>query len=224
MKIMFIIIMQTVIAVLAAELAAGAVHWFEDAYVREDTPVVGRFIARPNIVHHHYPRYFTRHTWLESSWDLMLLSGAFVAGAWCLGMLTWPVWLFAILSANANEIHKWTHRTPAENGRVITFLQRIGVLQTARHHALHHTDPKNSHYCTVTNVLNPVLDGVGFWNGLEWLLARTIGLHRREDSSVHGHGPGPGWLKEYNPRVLRAAQAKNHLPTAGKTLSSPQPA
>src|SRR5579863_7642649 len=41
MKIMFVILLKIVIAVLAAELAAGAVHWFEDAYVREDTPILG---------------------------------------------------------------------------------------------------------------------------------------------------------------------------------------
>jgi ubiquitin-conjugating enzyme E2 variant len=221
MKIIFIILLQTVIAVLAAELAAGAVHWFEDAYVREDTPVLGNIMARANIIHHHYPRYFTRHTWLESSWDLMCLAAVFVLGAWLLGLLTWPVWLFAILSANANEMHKWTHRTPAENGRVITFLQRTGVLQTARHHALHHTDPKNSHYCTITNVLNPVLDGIGFWNGLEWILAGTFGLHRQEDTSVRGHGPGPAWLKELN---VKTPRANKHLPAVGKTVSSPQPA
>ncbi|MDB6015872.1 MAG: Kua-ubiquitin conjugating enzyme hybrid localization domain protein, partial [Pedosphaera sp.] len=40
----------------------GLVHWFEDAYVREGTPLIGRHVARPNIVHHHYPRYMTRHT------------------------------------------------------------------------------------------------------------------------------------------------------------------
>jgi len=70
-------------------------------------------------------------------------------------------------------------------------------LQTARHHACHHTDPKNSHYCTMTNVLNPVLDRMGFWNGMEWALARAVRLERREDTSVRGHGPGPAWLEQY---------------------------
>ena len=217
MKILALIVLKIVIAVLLAEFVAGAVHWFEDAYVREDTPVFGPLMARANIVHHHYPRYFTRNNWWESSHDLLLLSGALVAGAWWLGLLKWPVWVFAAVSANANEIHKWTHRTPAENGRLITFLQKIRLLQTARHHARHHTDPKNSHYCTVTNVLNPVLDGIGFWNGLEWLLQKTTGLTRRQDTSVRGHGPGPAWLKEF-----RSAGdiSKNRLPKAAGSVSS----
>ena len=183
--------------VFTAEIFAGAVHWLEDAYVREDTPLIGRFVARPNIVHHHYPRYMTRHTWWQSSWDLVLLAGALVLAAWCCGWLNWEVWLFAMLAANANEMHKWAHRTRAENGLVISFFQDIGVLQTAQHHARHHTDPKNSHYCTMTNLVNPVLDGIRFWDGMEWALAQTFGLVRRPDTSVRGYGPGPAWLAEY---------------------------
>ena len=110
MKIMFIIIMQTVIAVLAAELAAGAVHWFEDAYVREDTPVVGQFIARAkHCIHHHYPRHFTPGIagW-KARWDLThccsRTAGMFVLGAeWLLGLLTWPVWPVHIHSERQRE-------------------------------------------------------------------------------------------------------------------------
>jgi len=181
----------------AAEFAAGLIHWFEDAYVREDTPFIGRRVARPNIVHHHYPRYMTRHGWWTSSWDLCLLSGLIVLVAWACHWLTWQVWLFALLAANANEIHKWAHRTRTENGAVISFLQRLGILQSAHHHAKHHTDPKNSHYCTITNFLNPILDFIHFWEAMEWLLAKVFGLHRRPDTSVRGHGPGPGWLIQY---------------------------
>ena len=124
MKIILIILLKIAAAVLAAELVAGAVHWLEDAYVREDTPVLGPLMAQANIVHHHFPRYFTRNSWWESSRDLIALSAALVAGAWFLGILTWPVCLFAAISANANEMHKWTHRTPKENGRIVTFLQK----------------------------------------------------------------------------------------------------
>jgi ubiquitin-conjugating enzyme E2 variant len=192
-----IITLRALRTIFTAEFITGIVHWFEDAYVREDTPLVGRHIARPNIVHHHYPRYMTRLTWWQSSWDLCLISALLVLVAWACGVLTWQVWLFAILAANANEFHKWAHRTRTENGPVITFFQKIRILQTAHHHALHHTDPKNSHYCTMTNVLNPVLDGLHFWDGAEWALARTVGLQRRPDTSVRGHGPGPAWLAQY---------------------------
>lgn len=199
MKTVINVLWQAPLVILAAELVAGLVHWFEDAYIRDNTPLVGRFIGRPNTVHHHFPRHMTRHGWWRSSWDLVLLAAIPVLLAWGCHCLTWQVWLFAILSANANEFHKWSHRTRKENGRVISFLQDAYVLQTARHHARHHTDPKNSHYCTITNFLNPVLDGIRFWDGLERLLAKTIGFKRQPDTSVRGHGPGPAWLEKFRP-------------------------
>lgn len=183
--------------VFTAELVAGFVHWLEDAYVRDDTPLIGRFVGRPNTMHHHFPRFMTRHSWWQSSWDLVLLATIPLFIAWKLNWLTWQIWLFALLSANANEFHKWSHRTRKENGHIISFLQDARILQTAKHHARHHTDPKNSHYCTITNLLNPVLDQICFWDGLEWLLAKTIRLERRPDTSVRGFGPGPAWLAEF---------------------------
>jgi ubiquitin-conjugating enzyme E2 variant len=197
MKTALLLLIKFLATVVAADFVAGAIHWLEDAYVREDTPLIGKYVARPNIVHHHYPRYMTRHNWWQTSADLVVVSAILVALAWCFGLLSWEVWVFAFLSANANEFHKWEHRTRKENGWLISFLQDIRILQTAKHHARHHTDPKNSHYCTITNFLNPVLDGLRFWDGLEWLLMRTIRLERREDTSVRGHGPGPDWLVEY---------------------------
>ncbi len=217
MKMTLSLLAQFIATIFAAEFTAGFVHWFEDAYIRDHTPLIGRFIGRPNTIHHHYPRYMTRHSWWQSSWDLALLAALLVAGAWSCGLLTWHVWLFAILAANANEFHKWEHRTRKENGWLISFLQDFKILQTSRHHALHHTDPKNSHYCTITNYLNPLLDTLCFWDGLEWALAKTIGLHRQPDTSVRGCGPGPAWLVAFSPQPARA---NNHLPSNDKRLSS----
>lgn len=202
MQTLLVVFLKIILVVLLADFTSGFIHWLEDAYAREDTPIIGPLVARANIIHHHYPRYFTRLSWWQSSWDLVGLSTLLVLGAWALGVLGWPVWLFAILSANANQFHKWTHQTRKENGWVVSFLQDIRLLQTPRHHALHHTNPKDCHYCTTTNVLNPVLDGLRFWEGLEWLLAHTVGVHRRPDTSLPGHGPAPDWLEQFRPHPL----------------------
>lgn len=195
MKNAIIVLLQIVLVLASADFLAGIVHWLEDAYIREDTPLIGSTIGRANVIHHHLPRHMTRNTWWQSSWDLVAFSAILLLIAWKLGVLGWQTWLFAIVSANANEIHKWSHRTRRENGPVITFLQNIRLLQTPHHHAIHHTNPKNVHYCPVTNLLNPILDTIRFWDATEWLLARTIGLHRRPDTSLPGHGPAPEWLK-----------------------------
>ena len=202
---LIIVLFYIVLVVMLADLAAGVVHWVEDAYVREDTPLIGSLIGKANVIHHHLPRYMTRNNWWQSSWDLLLFSGAIVFIAWRFNLLTWQVWLFAAISANANAVHKWSHRTRKENGRVITFLQNIRLLQTPHHHAVHHTNPKNVRYSPITNLVNPILDRLRFWDGLEWLLARTLGLHRRPDTSLPGAGPAPAWLQQLRDQLKKPA-------------------
>lgn len=188
--------LQAIGVILAADFTAGLIHWIEDAYIREDTPFVGRLIGVPNTVHHHLPRRMTRNTWWQSNWDLLLVMGLLVGAAALLGRLTWHVWLFAFVAGNANEVHKWSHRTRRENGRFISWLQDLRILQTPHHHAIHHTNPKEVHYCPITNALNPILDTLHFWEGLEWLLARVFGLKRRPDTSVPGQGVPSEWITE----------------------------
>jgi hypothetical protein len=170
--------------VLLADFISGVVHWAEDAYIRKDTPILGKLVANANIEHHEKPRAFVVRGWWESSWDLALLATLLIITAWATGNLTWQIWLFAILSANANQIHKWAHQAPHENGRIITFFQKIKLLQTQRHHAQHHRNLKNSHYCSITNVLNPVLDELEFWKTTENVLNKLFGMTRREDPSI----------------------------------------
>ena len=119
---LIVVVLQVVLIIMLADFAAGVVHWIEDAYVREDTPFIGSFIGKANVIHHHLPRYMTRNNWWQSSWDLLCLSALMVIAAWALGVLTWQVWLFAAVSTNANQVHKWSHQTRKENGRVISFL------------------------------------------------------------------------------------------------------
>jgi ubiquitin-conjugating enzyme E2 variant len=180
--------MQAAAAVLAADFISGAVHWAEDAYARPDTPIIGKLIANANIEHHAKPRAFVTRGWLESSWDLLLLGTAVIATAWWLDMLAWPVWLFVFCAVNANQVHKWAHSNPRENGAIVSFLQKIKLLQTQRHHGKHHSGMKDSHYCALTNVLNPVLDELGFWRGLERGIERLFGMQRRPDPTVHVKG------------------------------------
>jgi plasmanylethanolamine desaturase len=63
-------------------------------------------------------------------------------------------------------------------------LQKIKLLQTQRHHAKHHSGEKDSHYCSVTNFLNPILEELEFWKGLERFNEKYFGLKRRLDPTV----------------------------------------
>jgi hypothetical protein len=189
--------LQALAVVVLADFVAGVVHWLEDAYGSVDTPVVGPLLIKPNIVHHHHPRHFTRLTWWQSSWDLLLVGAAILGVAAWLDALTWHVVLFVFISINANQVHKWSHMSRAEVGPVVAFLQDCRILLTPHQHALHHTDPKNTYYCPVTNLVNPVLEALRFWERLEAVVAAVTGVTHRHDSSNRGEGPAPAWLAEY---------------------------
>jgi plasmanylethanolamine desaturase len=202
--LILLILAQIVLIVGLADLVAGLVHWAEDAYFTPETPVLGSLVIKPNIVHHHFPRYFTQLSWWQSSWQLLLIGGLVLALAWPLGWLSWQLLLFVAVSVNANEVHKMAHRTRAENGRLISKLQDWRILQTARHHGVHHTDPKNTYYCPVTNYVNPLLERLDFWNRLEKVVEFFTGATHRHDTAVRGQGPGPDWLEAFRPAPKKA--------------------
>lgn len=81
MKTALYFLLKFIGTVLAADFIAGMIHWLEDAYVREDTPIIGKYVARPNIVHHHYPRYMVRHNWWQTSCDLVVVSALLIVVA-----------------------------------------------------------------------------------------------------------------------------------------------
>jgi len=194
------IVFAEIVGIVAlADFLAGVVHWLEDAYFNEETPVIGPLVIRPNIVHHHLPRYMTKLNWWESSRELVVLGSVVVGGAWMLHALTWQVWFFVALSVNANQVHKWSHQSRAENGTIVSRLQDWKVLQTVQHHGLHHKDPKNTYYCPITNFVNPALERIRFWNHLESIIERLTGITHRDDTAIRGHGPGPAWLEGYRP-------------------------
>ncbi len=192
----FSIPLEAAATILIADFMTGFVHWMEDAYIREDWPVLGAVVARPNILHHHLPRHFVRKTWLQSCGIELAAGAVLIAAAWGLDLLTWHVCLFALLVGNANEIHKWTHRSRRENGRWISLLHDLRVLQTPKHHAIHHTDPKSTHYCVITDFLNPPLERIRFWVRIECSLRKLAGFRRRADTSNRRHGPSPEWIRQ----------------------------
>ncbi|MBT5900503.1 MAG: hypothetical protein HOH58_00160 [Opitutaceae bacterium] len=190
---------QVVLIAMAADFVAGLIHWAEDAYFTEDTPLIGQWVIKPNIVHHHFPRYFTTLSWWESSKLLVFIGAATLGISALLGWFSWQLALFVVISANANHVHKLSHRTRKENGPIISKLQDWKILLTPYQHGLHHTDPKNTYYCPVTNLVNPILERINFWEHAEAIIERLTGITHRHDTAVRGNGPGPHWLDAYRP-------------------------
>jgi ubiquitin-conjugating enzyme E2 variant len=174
-------LLQTGACVAAADLLVGAVHWWEDAYANPEWPVLGPLVAEPNLLHHRDPRAMTRQSWWKNV-DLTVFLGAAVLGAAALlHHLCWQLALVVTMAALTNLVHRFAHQTEAENGPAITWLQKHGVLQSRAQHAVHHRWPRESHYCALTGFVNPVVERLHLWEGLEFAIARTTGIQRRRE-------------------------------------------
>jgi ubiquitin-conjugating enzyme E2 variant len=191
---------------LVVDFISGFVHWFEDSYGHPRLPFVGRRITKPNLLHHFRPRAFVGNSWYASSQLLLVACLVVLAIAWTFNWLSPMVVLAAALAVNANQIHKWSHRSVEENGRLITIAQRAGLLQSPSDHRAHHSGEKNSSYCVMTGLLNPVLDRSRFWRGLEWVLGR-LGLEKRDDDALLAQvlKEEPGFLEAATTGTRRGA-------------------
>lgn len=188
-----------------------------DTYITDDLPVFGPLFSRVNTLHHHHPRACAHVSFWSTTWESLIVAGAILGVAFACGAPGWRMWLFATVVGSASLVHKWSHRTRRENGAVITWLQDAGLLQHPHHHAVHHTDPKDTFYCPVTNHLNPLLAQLDFWARAEWLIARVFGLRRKPDSSARGGGPAPAWLQAYEGLAFEAeAEAAEPAPARAK--------
>jgi hypothetical protein len=174
-----------IIAVLfLVDFFSGVFHWLEDSYGTPETPFLGRIVVAPNIVHHQLPRDFVKGPfWPRNIVTIALSALIFLVVALIFGV-TWELCLFCLVGGLCNEFHCWAHRSPEENGPVVNFIHRLRILQTPRHHAIHHTDPKNRSYCVLTNFTNPILDRIEFWRHTESSVSFLFRIHPRVDESV----------------------------------------
>ena len=193
------LLVEILAVVLAADFVSGLVHWWEDRYARLNGGPLQQ-VAIDNLRHHARPREFLAKGYWQSSWDLWLLAAAAVAASVAIGQFSWHVLLFALLSANANQIHKWAHRTREENAWLIGTLQRLHLLQTPRHHGRHHQGQRDSHYCVITNFLNP-LTGTAPRNDDE-ALARMGLVARSQPAADFGVRLTPARLRDALGRPL----------------------
>lgn len=165
---------------LGVDFVSGLVHWAEDTFGTERTPVLGPWVVAPNVEHHRNGSAFVHKSWLASNWDLGLV-GLILVVVSCVGGWFGPgVAVFALAGANANQIHKWCH-APGRAPWFVRVLWWTRLLQRPAHHGRHHSGDKNTAYCVVTPILNPVLDGLGFWRALERVVVPFTGAPRRED-------------------------------------------
>ena len=89
--------------------------------------------------------------------------------------------LFALLVINANQIHKWAHMNSAEVPRLVRW-QKLHVPQTPLHHGQHHAGARTTHYCVISNFLNPLLEKSDVWSRVERMIERVTGVRHRSEA------------------------------------------
>ena len=158
---------EFVVAVLLVDLASGVVHWFEDQYGSRSMPAwMVKYIVIPNRLHHIYPRAVVHcPRWISV---LQGVGPGLLFMPILIAVLGWRISGVAIcLAALPNFVHKWNHQRDSERPTIVKLLQRARILQGPRHHHAHHVGDTDVAYCVVTPYLNPLLDAIGFWRGLE---------------------------------------------------------
>lgn len=150
---------------LAADLIAGFWHWLEDRYFDVTWPLIGKYIAKPNELHHEQPTAFLFQTFWSRNWTTIV--PAAIAFVLCFPS---PVCLVFVFVSQANEIHAWAH-SKGKVSKWVSVLQETGLLQSPLHHGHHHRSPFEVKYCVMSDWLNPLLDHFQVWRALERLIA-----------------------------------------------------
>lgn len=160
---------------LAADLTSGLVHWACDSFFTERTPVIGRALIEPFREHHRDPLAMTRKGFLRvSRANLFIMSFGLAVTWWredgwtadCHSSLAHAWWFwYACAVGMTNQLHMWAHaeRVP----RPVRRLHALRLIVSPSHHRRHHRPPYRRGYCVTTGWINPVLDHVGFFAGLE---------------------------------------------------------
>jgi len=164
---------------LLADFIAGVFHWWEDTYISQDTPLIGKLIGGQNALHHSSPTAFLRGSYWQRNYTTIIPS--MIAFALCLCFE--PIrngWLTMLFVSQANQIHCFAH-LGRRNPVWVMILQRIGIFQSAKHHNKHHGSPYEIRYCVMSNCLNWILDGSRFWRGLEYIGFIVTGIKPREN-------------------------------------------
>lgn len=166
---------------IVADFVSGLVHFLADNFAEEDTPVIGAAFVKPFRDHHTDPTGITRHDFVETNGNNVIVSLPFIVPAvlwlpsesaawgWMLAAFTLCFILAIFLT---NQFHKWAHQPVPPP--IAVRLQRAGLILSKEHHDVHHTSPFDTHYCITVGLWNKWLERVQLWERLERAMRRWV--------------------------------------------------
>lgn len=166
-----VVLAQITLIILIADFLSGVAHWAQDRFDTSAIPLFHHlFIYRANE-HHAYPNRLSGYAWLTRNKYSLTLLGLFTGAAWLLAVFTWQLCLLLTVLLFAGEVHIACHRTAHKNNWFITAFQQCGLIQSSAHHSLHHLGG-NTHYCIITNYVNPVVDRLGVFQFFDFIFCK----------------------------------------------------
>ncbi len=153
------------------DFLSGFVHWFFDNQVRPGPTPLGR-IAVDFLDHHIRPARTVGVSFVVSAYRPAIFVALPLVGMSLMlsDFLFLQVFVFWVgsLSLYIPQTHKLAHRKSP--GSTIRWCQRRRLIIDPVSHGRHHSD-NNESFCVFTGWLNPPLDSLRFWRGLEWLFS-----------------------------------------------------
>ena len=149
-------------ALAVADFASGVVHFLFDNFGSPETPVIGQKFVLPFRVHHDDPMLMTHGDFIAVNADNVFVSlPVVVLGALALdpadhGYLGLFVLGLVVAVVMTNQIHKWAHLPDVPDP--VRRAQRLGLILSPTHHAVHHTAPYVANYCIAWGRLDPLLN------------------------------------------------------------------
>lgn len=176
-------IAQIVTGYILADFISGVGHWFEDTYLQTNAPIIGK-IAIANQMHHLRPTLMCHFGYFETIKSTILVSAPIYALFAYFGYAFDPTVLsFFVATINVNEIHKWSHMRPSELSWFIRILQNYRIILNRYDHNIHHREPNTNQYCVVSGAINGILDTLGFWRAVEWIILKLTGIEPRKNNN-----------------------------------------
>jgi hypothetical protein len=196
LELLWLALLAIPLSLVLGDLVSGLVHWTADTYFSEETPIIGQSLVKPFRLHHLYPRDICTHDLVTTVGNVCIIAVPVLAvcisllwfyedSSW-LAFLILCIALMSLATVLTNQFHKWAHQESPS--RFVRFLQRTRLVLGPAHHQIHHTKPFNMHYCITNGWLNPLLNKIQFFRGLESML-RRLGIEvatagEREESST----------------------------------------
>lgn len=156
-------IVQILLGIVIADVLIATFHWLNDTYLPycNNIPFVS-MIAKDNELHHYYPQDILGYSFMKNisvTLPITVVILAFVAVLAPSFTIKYKYFIgtLFVIGVMAQELHKYNHK----------FLHE--------HHRLHHEAP-DTRYGVVLPITNHVLDGIGFWRFLEYLVQATTGI------------------------------------------------